>query len=79
MLFGVDLVGELLVSLICLVVIITITQQLEEFDSWGSPRSTPLSIGVLLAGWAPNDYFWTVCLTDSALSCALALSSSACC
>ncbi len=79
MLFGVDLVGELLVSLICLVVITTITQQLKNLVLGDLHDLLLFWIGVLLAGWAPNDYFWTVCLTDSALSCALALSSSACC
>ena len=50
MLFGVDLVGELLVSLICLVVITTVMQQLENLVFGDLHDLLLFEIGVLCGG-----------------------------
>ena len=61
MLFGVDLIGKLLVSLICLVVITTVTQQLKNlvlgdlhdlllFLAFARRRSAELLLGGVLDG-----------------------------
>ena len=78
-LFGVDLVWKLLISLIRLVVITTVTEQLKNLI-FGNLHVVLHRCGLAAHhSEAPVGYCWAVCLTVSALSWALAFSASACC